>query len=69
MAREAVMRDHEGNDRLTAVAEILAAGILRLRLRDVRNRLKKKGNRDNSLEVSLDKSVHRLELGEKGRAR
>jgi hypothetical protein len=46
---------------IAEVADILATGFLRLRLRDVRNQLKKNRNPEKDLEVSSPKSLHRLE--------
>jgi len=54
---------------LTAIADILATGILRLHLRDVRNLLKKNGKTETGLEVGLDKSLHRLEPKQRGERR
>ncbi len=51
---------------LKEIAAILASAIVRKRLRDVRNRLKKNGKSENGLEVSSGKSVHPVEP-ERGR--
>ena len=48
------------------IASILGAAIVRKRLRDVRNGLKKNGNSERSLEVSFGQSVHRLEPEHEG---
>ena len=53
--------NEDSNDQLTEVAEILAEGILRRKLRDVRKPCKYKRITENSLEVSSGKSLHRLE--------
>ena len=54
---------------LTAIADILAAGILRLHLRDVRKVLKKTGNTETGLEVSTGQSPCRLEPKRRGERR
>ena len=46
---------------LDPIADILATGVVRLRLRDVRNMLIYRGKAENSLDGSTDKSVHHLE--------
>ena len=46
---------------LDPIADILATGIVRLRLRDVRNVLKCRGKPENRLDGSTDKSPYRLE--------
>jgi len=57
------------NHALKEIASILAEGILRLHLRDVRNLLKKNGKTETGLEVIDDKSVHRLEPKQRGERR
>ena len=54
---------------LCQIADILAEGILRLHLRDVRNHLKKKRIPEKDLEVSPLKSLHRLEPKQRGERR
>ena len=54
---------------LTAIADILATGILRMHLRDVSNLLKKNGNTEIDLEVLRPKSLHRLEPKQRGERR
>ncbi|HPQ72199.1 MAG TPA: hypothetical protein PKW95_23965 [bacterium] len=51
------------------IADILAAGVLRRHLRDVRSLLKKTGKSEIDLEVSSAKSLHRLEPAQRGRRR
>ncbi len=51
------------------VADILATGVLRLHLRDVRNSLKKNGISERGLEVLFGQSVHRLEPEHEGERR
>ncbi|MBZ0272971.1 hypothetical protein K8I61_13110 [bacterium] len=46
---------------ISDIASILATAIVRMHLRDVRNRLKKNVKSENGLEVSSAKSLHRLE--------
>ena len=46
---------------IAQVAEILARGILRRRLRDVRKPCKNKRTTEKSLDGATDKSVHRFE--------
>jgi len=53
---------------ISEVAEILAEGILRLHLRNVRKRPNSLPSPE-SLEVSDDKSLHRLELEPRGEER
>ena len=51
---------------LRIVSEILATAIVRKRLRDVRNMLKKNVKTEIGLEVSFGQSVHRLEPEHEG---
>lgn len=48
------------------VADILATGVMRLHLRDVRNILKKNRKTEISLEVSFGQSVHPVEPEHEG---
>jgi len=59
----------KSKDHIKEVAEILAAVILRLHLRDVRKRLISLPTQENSLEVSTDKSLHYLEPKQRGKRR
>ena len=54
------------NHALKAIASILATAIVRKRLRDVRNSLKKNGKTEIGLEVLSGKSVHQIEPEHKG---
>jgi hypothetical protein len=54
---------------IAEVAEILATGILRIHLRDVRAGLISSAPPENCLEVSFGKSLHRLELEQRGKRR
>ena len=56
-------------DVITEIAEILAEGILRLHLRDVRKRPISLPAVEIRLEVSTDKSLHRLEPKQRGERR
>ena len=49
------------SDNLSVIASILASAIVRKRLRDVRNILKKNGNLEIDLEVSFGQSLHPVE--------
>jgi len=54
---------------LTAIADILATGVMRLHLRHVRNLLKKNGKTESGLEVLPPKSPCRLEPKQRGERR
>jgi hypothetical protein len=54
---------------LKEIADILATGVMRLRMRDVRNLLKKNGKTEIGLACSPPKSLYRLELAQRGRRR
>jgi len=54
-------RDAEWKTHIAEIAEILATGILRLRIRDVRAKLNSAPASENSLEVPSAKSLHGLE--------
>lgn len=64
-----VRRATTTHDTLEIIASILAAGILRLHLRDVRNLLKKKGKTETGLEVLPPKSLICLEPKQRGERR
>jgi len=49
------------SDNLSVIASILASGIVRKRLRNVRNYLKKNGNTEIDLEVSPGQSLYPVE--------
>ncbi len=53
-------------DILKEIASLLASAIVRKRLRDVRNRLKKNGKTEKVLEVSFGQSVHPVEPEHEG---
>lgn len=57
------------NHALKTIASILASAIVRKRLRDVRNSLKKNGKTEISLAVSFGKSVHPVEPEHEGERR
>ena len=59
-------RGGASTDRLRLVADILATGVMRLHLRNVRNSLKKNGKTEISLAVSFGKSVHPVEPEHEG---
>ncbi len=54
------------DERLEEVAQILAIGILRARLRDLRPGRASREPRDNSLELSARTSAHALETSRDG---
>ena len=54
------------DERLGEVAQILALGVLRARLRDLRSRRTAAEQRDNSLELSARTSAHALETSRDG---
>ena len=62
-------RGGASTERLRLVAEILASAIVRKRMRDVRNQLKKNKNPENGLEVSSPKSLDPLEPKQRGERR
>ena len=62
-------RDAKWKTYIAEIAEILASGILRLRIRDVRAKLNSAPASENSLEVSSAKSLHRLEPEQRGKRR
>ena len=54
------------DERLAEVAQILAVGILRARLRVLRSRKNSRERRHNSLELSAPSSAHGLETSRDG---
>ena len=54
------------DERLGEVAQVLAVGILRARLRGLRSRRKVSKLRDNTLELSAPTSAHALETSRDG---
>ena len=62
-------RDAEWKTHIAEIAEILATGILRLRIRDVCSKLNSAPVSENSLEVPSAKSLHGLEPEQRGNRR
>jgi hypothetical protein len=62
-------QDTKWKSLVAEIADILAAGVLRLHLRHVRRSLKKNGKSETGLEVLPPKSLHRLEPKQRGERR
>jgi len=60
-AKAKASRERKLTEPLRLVAEILASAIVRRRLRDVHNSLKKNRKSEKGLEVSFGQSVHPVE--------